>query len=160
MFKSHGDVCVKVKSGFLSYDILGQSHMAHKYEEDGETFYEVWYCGSRVILAPKDVIEHERYFLVYVKATATPENKDFAGAVRKYIYGKSDKLLFTDDEEITKYKAGYDKLWASDIREHGYARRQDAKRCYSYTHPENNGYWTSKAYVVEYDVCGSEVAEV
>ena len=151
---------IKVKSGFLSYDILGQSHAAHKFTENGRTLYEVWYGGCRVVLSSDDVIEHERYFLVLVVATATDSNPSYAGAVRKYVYGKRDELLFTDSEEITKYKAGYDKLYASDIREYGYTRRQDAKRCYSYTHPDNNGYWTSKAYVVEYDVCGSEVTEV
>ena len=153
-------VNVKVKTGFLSYDILKQSHPAHKYTEDGKTKYEIRYGGSCVVLSSDDVIEHERYYLVLVVAKATESNHNFAGAVRKYIYGKRDELLFTDSEEITKYKAGYDKLYASDIREYGYTRRQDAKRCYSYTHPDNNGKWTSKAYVVEYDVCGSEVTEV
>ena len=155
-----GTVYVKVKSGFLSYDILGQSHAAHKYTEDGKTFYEVWYGGSRIVLTPEQVTEHERFFLVLVVSKATDSNPSFSGGVHKYVYGKGDELLFTDSPEITSYTTGYRKLYASDIREYGYTRRQDAKRCYSYTHPDNNEYWTSKSYVVEYDVCGSEVAEV
>lgn len=154
-------VSIKVKSGCLAFDVLHQSHAAHKFvNEDGQTVYEVWYGGYRFYLSTDDVIEHERYFLVYVKSKATPENPNFAGKVNKYIYGKGDELLFTDSTEITDHFNGFNKLWASDIREYGYKRRQDAKRCYSYTHPDNNGYWTSRAYVVEYDVCGSEVTEV
>ena len=153
-------VYIKVKSGCLSFDILGQSHTAHKYTEDGKTFYEVWYGGSRLTFTPEQVMEHERFFLVYVVAKATENNPSFAGKVRKYIFGKGDELLWTDSPEITSYFRGYDKLWASDVREYGYTRRQDAKRCYSYTHPEDGEYWKSKAYVVEYDVCGNEVREV
>ena len=152
-------ICVRVLKGFLA-NTTDKDHMATKFVEDGRTLYEVWYGGARVVLPAEYVVEHERYFLVYVKAKATPENPRFAGEVRKYIYGKGDELLFTDSKEITAYTARYDKLYASDIREYGYKRRQDAKRCYSYKHREENGYWTSKSFVVEYDVCGSEVTEV
>lgn len=152
-------VCVRVLKGFLA-NTTHKDHMAWKYVEDGRTLYEIEYVGYRVILPAEYVIEHERYFLVYVKAEATPDNPNFAGVVNKYVYGKGDELLYTDSKEITAYSAEYNKLYASDIRAYGYTRRQDAKRCYSYTHPDNNGHWSSKAYVVEYDVCGSEVTEV
>lgn len=153
-------VCIKVKNGCLAFDVLHKSHMAHKFVEDGRTLYEVWYGGYRFCFSSEDVIEHERYFLVYVKSEATQDNPSYAGRVHKYLYGKGNELLFTDSPEINGYTKRYGKLFASDIREYGYTRRQDAKRCYSYTHTDNNGYWTSKAYIVEYDVCGSEVTEV
>lgn len=87
----------------------------------------------------------EMYYLVQSISTATERNENFAGEVHCYIHGKSDKLLqaetgsaFYDTNLLTPYF----------VRQYGYVRECDAKRCYSYTHPENSKAWTTEVNVV------------
>ena len=145
-------VYIKAKSGFLA-NVTDNHHRAMKFVEDGRTLYEVWYGGYRVAL-PADMVEEiapiETYYFVKSVSTATPENKNFAGQVHTYIMGKDSYHLHEDVPDGWYNKDLTD--CPNAIRTYGYKRVCDAKRNYSYTHPQNDLYWQTKVRIVSIDV--------
>ena len=87
----------------------------------------------------------ELYYLVESISTATDRNENFAGDVHLYYHGKGDELLYADTPD--KY-INTNKLTPYFVREYGYKRPCDAKRCFSYTHPENSKYWKTEVRIV------------
>ena len=145
-------VIIKAKRGFLANTTETQ-HIAFKTTFNGETLYEVYYAGSRVFLPEEDVVEVspvETYWFVKTVSKATAKNTNFAGEVHTYIFGKEDFRLFEDvpggffNKDLTN--APY------CIVEHGYKRPCDAKRSYSFKHPQNDEAWRTTVKLVSLDV--------
>lgn len=91
----------------------------------------------------------EKYYLVKTESKATPKNGSYFGETHTYIHGKDGYLLYADtrDEFVKR-----DLLTPYFVRKYGYTRECDAKRCYSYTHPENTEYWRTTATIETYVV--------
>lgn len=88
----------------------------------------------------------EIYFAVMTINTATEINTNFPGEVQTWISGKEHKTLFS---EGTSDKWNEQPLYAARVREYGYKRMCDAKRNYSYTHPETfTKYWKKEVRIV------------
>ena len=84
-----------------------------------------------------------------VKSTmhATEENDNFKGAVHTYYHGANNELLGAYGDEYLKME-----LTPWWINRYGYNRLCDARRCYSYTHPENTKWWNTEVEIVTVDV--------
>lgn len=143
---------IRVLRGFLAMTD-SDIHYADKITENGKTCYEVWYGGYRIFLAPEDVEEIapiETYWFVKSVSTATPENKNFAGEVHTYIFGKNSSRLYEDVPD------GFYNCDLTDcpyyIVENGYKRACDARRSYEYKHPQNDKSWTTTVKLVSLDV--------
>jgi len=92
----------------------------------------------------------ERLYLVKSIKTATANNQSYSGnETHTYIYGKDQYLLFADTRD--KFVAR-DLLIPYFVRKYGYERKCDAKRAYSYTHPENTEYWNTKVEIITVEV--------
>lgn len=145
-------VIIRAKSGFLA-NTTEKNHRAFKSIENGNALYEVHYAGSRVFLSA-DMVEEiapvETYWFVKSVSTATTENKNFAGEVHTYIFGKEEFRLFED------VPGGFYNCDLTDcpycIVEHGYKRFCDAKRSYSYKNPQNDDSWRTTVKIVSLDV--------
>ena len=87
----------------------------------------------------------EIYYLVQNICTATARNENFAGEVHSYIHGKGDYLLFMETPDGWR---NFNLLAPYWVRKYGYKRECDAKRCYTYTHPENSKYWSSEVKII------------
>ena len=88
-------------------------------------------------------------YLIKSISTATADNMSYSGEVHTYIHGKDGYLLkaetrdpFVDRDLMTPYF----------VREHGYSRECDARRAYSYTHPENTEYWRSTSEIIHVQI--------
>ena len=92
----------------------------------------------------------KRYLVMNV-SIATDKNPNFAGLVHETLNGKGDRLLYSGGSyaEVEHFER---KLWESDVREYGYKRVCDAKKCYSYTHPQNDEFWKTEVALVEVEV--------
>ena len=151
MIKSE-QVTIKAKVGFLA-NTTEKTHVANKFTENGKTLYEVWYGGYRVCLSA-DMVEEiapiETFWFVKSVSTATDENKNFAGEVHTYIFGKNEFRLFED------VPGGFYNKDLTDcpycVVEYGYKRLCDAKRAYSYKHPQNDNSWRTTVKIVSVDV--------
>ena len=151
-FKNIGTVTIRAKVGFLA-NTTDKEHRATKFIEDGKTVYEVWFGGYRVYLS-EDMVEEiapiETYWFVKSVSTATPENKNFAGEVHTYIFGKEEFRLYED------VPGGFYNKDLTDcpycVLEYGYKRACDARRSYNYKHPQNDKSWTTKVSIVSVDV--------
>ena len=145
-------VVVKALSGFLA-NTTEDTHYADKITENGRTVYEIWYGGYRVFLS-EDMVEEiapiETYWFVKSVSTATPENENFAGQVHTYIIGKDNFHLY-EDVPGGWYNRDYTNC-PYIIHEYGYKRACDAKRTYSYKHPQNDEYWNTKVQIVSLDI--------
>lgn len=145
-------VFIRAKVGFLA-NTTEKEHKAKKIRENGRTLYEVWCGGYRVYLS-EDMVEEiapiETYYFVKEVSTATPENKNFAGQVHTYIKGKDNFRLFEDVPDGWYNKDLTDCPYC--IREYGYKRICDAKKNYTYKHPENSWSWTTKVKIVSIDI--------
>lgn len=146
-------VIIRAKRGFLA-NTTEKLHRAVKTTcANGFTQYEVNYAGSRVFLSA-DMVEEiaplETYWFVKSVSTATPENKNFAGEVHTYIFGKNDFRLYED------VPGGFYNKDLTDcpncVIENGYKRFGDVRRSYSYKHPENSEYWRTTVKIVSIDV--------
>ncbi len=84
-----------------------------------------------------------KYYLVKQVSTATPENPNFAGAVHTSYYGKGDTIIASDDPYINR---PLNEWW---VKEYAYTRLCDAKRNWTFNHPENTKYWTSTVEIEE-----------
>lgn len=146
-------VIIKAKAGFLA-NTTEKTHRAHKITHpNGMTLYEVYYAGSRVFLAAEDVEEIapvETFWFVKSISTATPENKNFAGEVHTYIFGKDAFRLYEDVPGGWYNKDLTDCPYC--VLEYGYKRLCDAKRSYSYKHPQNDDSWRTTVKIVSIDV--------
>lgn len=91
----------------------------------------------------------ERFYLVKSVCKATANNQSYWGETHTYIHGKEEYLLLADtrDEFVVR-----DLMTPYFVRQYGYKRECDAKRSYSYTHPENTEYWRSTAEIIEVEV--------
>lgn len=145
-------VTIRAKDGFLA-NTTEKTHKARKFTENGNTLYEVYYGGYRVCL-PADMVEEiapiETYWFVKSVIMATKDNKNFAGEVHTYIFGKEEFRLFED------VPGGFYNKDLTDcpycIIEYGYKRLCDAKRSYSYRNPQNDDFWRTTVKIVSLDV--------
>ena len=87
----------------------------------------------------------EIYYLIESISTATERNENFAGEVHTYIYGKGDELMLM---ETPDGHCNVNHLTPYFVREYGYKRECDAKRNFSYTHPEDSKYWKTETRIV------------
>lgn len=87
----------------------------------------------------------EIYYLVQSISTATVRNVNFAGEVHTYIHGKNDELLFAETGSAFIDRNFLAPYW---VRKAGYKRLCDAKRNYSYTHPDNSKAWSTEVRIV------------
>lgn len=88
----------------------------------------------------------EKYYAVMEKMAATDRNTNFAGEHRTAIIGKYNKLLLHEGD-----KSGWldrNLLAPYWVREYGYKRPCDARRNWTYNHPENSKYWSSEVSIV------------
>lgn len=145
-------VTIRAKRGFLA-NTTEKEHAAHKFTEDGKTLFEVWYGGSRVVLSA-DMVEEvppiETYYFIKSISTATETNPSFAGEVHIRVSGKGEEDIFCETPD-----GWYNKdftMYAYGIMEYGYKRLCDAKRSYSYKHPQNDQHWTTTVKIVTFDV--------
>ena len=145
-------VSIRAKVGFLA-NTTEKEHRATKIIENGKTVYEVWYGGYRVFLS-EDMVEEiapiETYWFIKSVSTATPENKNFAGNVQTYIFGKDGFRLFEDVPDGWFNKDLTDCPYC--VIENGYKRLCDAKRSYSYKYPQNDKSWQTTVKIVSIDV--------
>ena len=91
----------------------------------------------------------ERFYLVKSVCKATANNQSYCGETHTYIHGKEEYLLLADtrDEFVAR-----DLMTPYFVRQYGYKRECDAKRSYSYTHPENTEYWRSTAEIITVEI--------
>ena len=91
----------------------------------------------------------EKFYFVKSVCKATPNNKSYRGETHTYIHGKDEYLLFADtsDEFVRR-----DLMTPYFVRQYGYKRECDARRSYSYKHPENTEYWESTADVISVEI--------
>ena len=91
----------------------------------------------------------ERFYLVKSVCKATASNQSYVGETHTYIHGKEEYLLLADtrDEFVAR-----DLMTPYFVRQYGYKRESDAKRSYSYTHPENTEYWRSTAEIITVEI--------
>ena len=90
-------------------------------------------------------MEREIYYLIDSISTATPENDNFKGHMENRIHGKGDYTLFC---ETTDGWRNFNLLAPYWVREYGYKRECDAKRNWSYNHPENSKYWKTEVKII------------
>lgn len=88
----------------------------------------------------------ETRFLVKVTATATENNKNFAGDVHTYIYGKDQELL---KMEGTRYGQDFDNMNTYFLKKYGYKRACDAQKSPSYKNAQAEEFWNYSAEIVE-----------
>lgn len=91
----------------------------------------------------------ERFYLVKSVCKATANNQSYGGETHTYIHGKDEYLMFADtpDKFVSR-----DLMTPYFVRKYGYKRECDAKRAYSYTHPENTEYWKSTAEIIAVEI--------
>ena len=82
-------------------------------------------------------------YIVKSKSIATEENENFKGSVHYCYHGKEDYHLSMWGE-WHKYKAA---RW--ELLEYGYKRECDAKRNWSYNHPQNDKHWKTKVEILK-----------
>lgn len=86
-----------------------------------------------------------KYFVKSV-SVATDENVNFRGSVYTYYNGKQDQVIGSfGDPYLREGIYGY-------AREYGYSTAAQAKRCYSFRHPENSKNWKTTVEIVCLDV--------
>lgn len=73
------------------------------------------------------------YYLVQKISTATERNENFAGEVHVGIYGKGDYTLFRETPDGWCNCNLLSPYW---VEKYGYVRECDAKRNWTYTHPD------------------------
>ena len=88
-------------------------------------------------------------YLVKTISTATANNQSYGGETHVYIHGKDGYLL---EAETRDPFVARDLITPYFVREHGYKRECDARRAYSYTHPENTEYWNSTAEIIAVEI--------
>lgn len=84
-------------------------------------------------------------YIVKSTATGTKDNPNFSGETYTYLEGKGDESINVEGDRVSDWE----KWW---IAMHGYSRACDAKRNYTYNHPENTRFWTTSVEIVEYEV--------
>lgn len=90
----------------------------------------------------------EIYFLIQKISTATERNTNFEGEVHTHIVGKDDYALFRETSDTDVY-GNFNFLTPYFVREHGYKRQCDAKRNWTYKHPDvDEPYWSSDVRIV------------
>lgn len=91
----------------------------------------------------------ERFYLVKSISKATANNQSYGGETHIYIHGKDEYLLYADtrDEFVNR-----DLMTPYFVRQYGYKRECDARRSYSYKHPENTEYWRSTAELITVEI--------
>ena len=85
-------------------------------------------------------------YLVKETSTATEQNPNYAGDVSIYYFGKAEQMLAREGTHIPRDNFNHIEWY---IAEYGYSRKCDAKRAYTYRHPENTKFWTSTVEIVE-----------
>ena len=88
-------------------------------------------------------------YLVKNTCVATANNLSYGGETHTYIYGKDQRLLFADTPDSF---VACDWMTPYFVKEYGYQRECDAKRCYSYTHPENTEYWRTTSEIIAVEI--------
>lgn len=80
-------------------------------------------------------------YLVKEVSTGTAEHPNYAGETHVSWNGKDGQFCF-DGEFYFPYL----------LNKYGYTRKADAKKNWTYRHPENTRYWTSTVEIVEFEV--------
>lgn len=84
-------------------------------------------------------------YLVKETSKATNNNPNFKGKEVVTLYGKEDKML--KYESNFPNDSNFDHIsWL--VEEYGYKREYDARRNYTYNHPENSNFWTSAVEII------------
>lgn len=89
--------------------------------------------------------KREIYYAVESLMTANYANEN-PDEFRIYIHGKEDMMLFSDGEPTGW--GNRDNLSAYFVRKYGYKSESDARRNWSYKHPENTKYWQTETRIV------------
>ena len=87
-------------------------------------------------------------YLVKETSTATESNPNYAGDVSICYFGKAEHMLAREGTHLPKDNFNH---FHFTLAEYGYSRKCDAKRSYTYKHPENTKFWTSTVEIVEVD---------
>ena len=91
----------------------------------------------------------EKRYLVKETSVATAENKNFAGEIHVYTFGKGEEMISA---------SGHKRDWENFDRtiymakEYGYKRECGAKRSYIYKNPENSKSWKATVEIIEVEV--------
>ena len=91
----------------------------------------------------------ERYYLVKTVSKATPANHSYGGETHTYIHGKDGFLLFADTKDPFVNR---DCMTPYFVRQKGFTKESDARRAYSFKHPENTEYWRSTAEIIAVEI--------
>ena len=84
-------------------------------------------------------------YLVKVIATATEKNRNFAGIVNEYLYGKDQKLLGYKDEYLGGYKRPYQFM----VDDYGYRRECDAKKSWIFRNTKDTEFWKNEVLIIK-----------
>jgi hypothetical protein len=95
-------------------------------------------------------------YLVKTVSTGTESNPNFSGHVHTHIYGKEDMLIYADGDPWIKR----DNLNAWYVRDNGYKRECDARRNFSFTHPENSEYWRTAVEILKFEIWSDETGKL
>lgn len=87
-------------------------------------------------------------YLVKETSTGTQDNPNYAGETSIVYFGKADYMMAREGNHIPQDNYNHIDYC---IEEYGYNRVCDAKRSYTYRHPENSKNWTSVVEIVEID---------
>ena len=87
----------------------------------------------------------ELYYLVESVSTATPKNENFDGQVHTHLFGKGEIALFAETGSAFCDK---NLLTPYFVRQYGYKRECDARRNWSYKHPQNDEYWKTETRII------------
>ena len=85
------------------------------------------------------------FYAVHEISTATERNANFAGEVHAYIKGKENFTLFCETPDGWHNCNLLAPYW---VKKYGYTRECDAKRNYTFNHPQNDKYWKTEVRIV------------
>ena len=89
------------------------------------------------------------YYLVKSVSTATEGNPNFKGSVVTHYNGKKDFCFKRSTTgNYSDYATDYDGISKFNLASYGYKSEAQAKRCYSYKHPENSKNWTTEVSII------------
>lgn len=94
-------------------------------------------------------MERVKRFFVKSVSYATAQNHNFAGAICTIIKGKAENCVYSNHTQDSSFNQDFSYYLA---REYGYKRACDARKSYSYRHPQNDEYWQTEVEIISIDV--------
>lgn len=104
----------------------------------------------------------KKFYFIEVISTATPENKNFAGDVHRYVYGKGEELVAFEMVKDVSRDAYHLKEFDNtdveyDIREYGFKSAKTAETVGKRVHGNNDVYngvtnWTNEIHIIEREI--------